>query len=97
MGKAVIILMLGAFILALAFQIYSFSKKNNFLEEEIFVLEKELRSLISSQEKFKADLEYFSNPENLEKEIKGRFNYRGSDEKLIIIVPSRPSSTEIVQ
>lgn len=41
----------------------------------------------------KADLEYLKIPENLEKELRSRFNYKKPGEKLIIIVPSRQATT----
>jgi len=33
------------------------------------------------------DIEYFSNPKNLAKELKSKFNYKNPGEKLIIVVP----------
>ena len=36
-----------------------------------------------------ADLIYFSESENLEKELRSRLNYKKSGEKLIIVVPPK--------
>ena len=40
-----------------------------------------------------ADLEYYARPENLEKELRSRFNYKKPGEKLIIIVPPKEATT----
>ena len=56
--------------------------------------EKQYQNILTQVEKARSDyrsieaeLEYYMKPANLEKELRARFNYRGSDEKLIIIVP----------
>ncbi|MDO8516200.1 MAG: hypothetical protein Q7S28_03050 [bacterium] len=36
------------------------------------------------------DYQYYSNPINLEKELRARFNYRSPGEKMIIVVPATP-------
>jgi len=38
-------------------------------------------------DRLKGDIEYLSDPHNLEKELRARFNYRSPNEKLIIVVP----------
>ena len=43
--------------------------------------------LESEQAKLGEDIEYYSDPHNLEKELRARFNYRSPEEKLIIVVP----------
>ena len=35
------------------------------------------------------DAAYFQNPQNLEKELRSRFNYKKQGEKLIIVVPPK--------
>jgi len=37
--------------------------------------------------RLRAEIDYFSIPENLEKKLKTEFNYRKPDEKMLIIVP----------
>ncbi len=50
-------------------------------------LRSKLQSVSEENEALRAEANYFSKMENLEKEIKKRFNYREKDEKLMIIVP----------
>lgn len=40
-----------------------------------------------------ADYDYYQNAANLEKELRGRFNYKLPDEQMIVIVPSAPSAS----
>lgn len=47
-------------------------------------LQGRLKLLIEDSENLKADLEYFSDPANIEKELRSRFNYKNPGEKLII-------------
>jgi len=44
-----------------------------------------------------ADLEYFSEDANLEKEIRSKFNYKSVGEKLIIVVPPKEENSNIPQ
>jgi hypothetical protein len=50
------------------------------LFELLFALNKENSSI-------KDDISYFTSPQNLEKELRGEFNYKKPGEKMIIIVP----------
>lgn len=50
-------------------------------------LRSKLGSVSEENNLLKAEAEYFSKPENMEKEIKKRFNYREKDEKMMIIIP----------
>ena len=35
------------------------------------------------------DIDYYSNPHNLEKELKSKFNYKSAGEKMLIVVPDQ--------
>ncbi len=39
------------------------------------------------------EAQYLSNPANLEKELRARFNYKKPGEQMIIIVPAGPNTT----
>ena len=47
----------------------------------------ELNRLEAETAKLTDDIEYYSDPHNLEKVLRAQFNYRAPDEKLIIVVP----------
>jgi len=61
--------------------------------EDVFVppTAEELRA---DNTRLQGDVEYLSDPHNLEKELRARFNYRSPNEKLIIVVPQEGEETE---
>lgn len=84
---------LSIFLVLLLVQSYSFFERGKDLEGEYEKFEAQLRGLEEDTQELHADYEYYVNPENLEKELRARFNYRSPDEKLIIIIPNRSSSS----
>lgn len=56
-------------------------------------LEDELANAKRERESLEADIGYYEHPENAEKALRERFNYRAPDEKVIIIVPASSSPT----
>lgn len=91
-GRIFIIAALGVFLILLGREIYTFYTRRNAAYEEYKTLTDKLDASQAENEKLKAELDYLSRPENLEKELRARFNYRQAGEKLIIIVP-RATST----
>lgn len=71
----------------LGWGIYQLSVQRFALEKRAGELKAQVDALKDSAEKTRAEIDYFSNQENLEKEAKSQFNFRKPDEKLIIIVP----------
>ncbi len=85
----IVLTVTGALVLAggrLYFSNRSMSASASALMDRLNALKIDSRNL-------KADLEYLKIPENLEKELRSRFNYKNPGEKLIIIVPSRQATT----
>ena len=75
-------------------QIYSFSGRERQARNDFLELQARLDKAKADNGKFQAELNYYLNPANLEKELRARFNYKSPDEKLIIIVPRSQSSTK---
>jgi hypothetical protein len=93
--KGVIIIILVVFLVFLASQIWYFYGETGAAERELDELKAGLDEARSDYEALKADYEFYLTPDNLEKELRARFNYRSPDEKLIIIVPPQaPSSAQ---
>lgn len=78
-------------IVILGMQIFSLRKGNISARSKYEESRQELFRARNDSEKLKADLNFFANPANLEKELRARFNYRKPDENLIIIVPESSS------
>lgn len=92
MRRASIIILVIVLVI-LGSQIFALRKTNVTARARYEEGRQELHRAKIDSEKLKADLNYFINPSNLEKELRARFNYRKPDENLIIIVPAS-SSTE---
>jgi len=75
---------------AVAYQVISFLVKEKRISGKFYEIQAELDKVTSEQEKLRAELKYLSNPDNLEKELRARFNLRSPDEKTLIIVPDGP-------
>jgi hypothetical protein len=86
-----------AFLAFLGVQIYSFSRRISAREAEYEAFAREQKNVEGNYNMLRAELDYFLRPENLEKELRARFNYRGAEEKMIIIVPGRDASAQTSQ
>jgi cell division protein FtsB len=73
-------------LLAFGYQIHSLDLNRRELEAQIIPLQKEYNVLLEDNNKLKQEIEYFSDPHNLEKELRAR-NYRKPGENLIIVTP----------
>ena len=82
---AIIILMI--LLIGVGVQAYLISRERNSLQEGLADLNSRIDSLKLENESLLAEIKYFSNPENLGKELKSKFNYRSGDEKMMIIIP----------
>ena len=80
-------------IVYLGVQTYNIQKQRIELGNEFNEVRAEEQELIQDQERLGGQVEYFSDPHNLEKELRARFNYRLPNEKLITVVPEKEDAT----
>ncbi|KKQ22373.1 MAG: hypothetical protein UT92_C0001G0058 [Candidatus Curtissbacteria bacterium GW2011_GWA1_40_24] len=85
--KTALAIILIIILLAVFIQFYFIFKERNQLKEKFRILVAKAQTLKEENEKIKSDIEYFSKPENLEKELRKNFNYKKPGEKMIIVVP----------
>lgn len=85
--KRVIAVMLIIVLAAVVYDFYQLYSYNGELQKTFSVLGSKLSQFKKDNSELQADLEYFSNPKNLEKELRSRFNYKKPGEKMIIVVP----------
>jgi len=90
----VIVLLLAA-ILGVGTQVRVFVSRKAEVVSQFETLQEKLRNVSGDQLKLKAELDYYLNPINFEKELRQRFNLRSPGERLIIIVPKTTSSPDI--
>jgi len=83
--KMAILVILVVILIAVGWQVFSLAKDNKKVKDEFKKLANQLESVKKENDTLKEELDYYSKPENLVKELRARFNYKISDEKLIII------------
>ena len=74
---------------AIAYQLYGLRQKASALQEEFSVVEKKAKALLSENVNLEADIKYYGEDRNLEKEVRSQLNYARAGEKLIIVVPKK--------
>jgi cell division protein FtsB len=82
--KIILIVGLLGFV---AWGILNFEIQNRQLQNKINNLKTSASVLEKENQSLKENIEYFSQPDNLMKELKSLFNYRQPGEKMMIIVP----------
>jgi len=87
-------IVLFALLGILGFQVYKVDSERTVLTDEFNKMNTQADSLATENDKLKQNIDYFSDPHNLEKELRSRFNYRLPWENMIIVVPKSESSTQ---
>ena len=75
------------FTAVLGNQLYAFRSKLTDAKKEYDAVAAKQTAAEVDNGRLKAELDYLSQPANLERELRSRFNYKNPDEKLIIMVP----------
>ncbi|MEK7478387.1 MAG: septum formation initiator family protein [Patescibacteria group bacterium] len=91
--KNIISILLIAVIIFLGWQFFNLYIKNVSLEKSSDELTAATALIKTENVNLASDINYFSNPENQEKELKSKTNYKKSGEKMIIIIPPATSTT----
>lgn len=87
MVKKIIYLAFVILFVAIAFRIYTADSDRRELKREMATLIDEVELIEEDNSRLDEKIDYFSEPRNLEKELRARFNYRLPFEKLIIVIP----------
>ncbi len=85
---------LGLFLLFVLGQIWTFSAKNREVQAQLSEMGAQLEKAKTDQRSIQGDFEYYSNPANMEKELRARFNFTLPGEKTIILVPGAATTTD---
>jgi peptidoglycan hydrolase CwlO-like protein len=89
------ILLVGALSLVIIFiclQAFGFWKEERDLGAQLADIQARFTKAQADNANLKQDLEYLSNPVNLEKELRSRFNYKIPGETMVVIVPNQSST-----
>jgi len=87
MTRPAIIIILCLVLIGVSAQVYLILKESNGLKKDLDDLNGRMEALVKENTNLKSNIEYFSYPENLEKELKSKFNYKEAGEKMMIVVP----------
>jgi cell division protein FtsB len=90
--KIAAIVVLSLLLIFLGVQIYSFVKQEHELGNDLSDLQTRLTTAQTNETNLQEQNDYLANPANLEKELRGRFNYKNPGETMVIIVPSQSST-----
>lgn len=85
--KLLLYIVFAIVVAGLSYQLYGAEIERREVLADLNETTDEMEELESVNKELKQDIEYLSNPHNLEKELRARFNYRAPNEDLIIIVP----------
>jgi cell division protein FtsL len=91
--KLALALVLSLFLALISYEVYQFTMRTEVAEGELRAAEARKIMAEKDYERLKADYDYYSQSANIEKELRARFNYRAPDEKMMIIIPRRTSSS----
>lgn len=69
-------------------------KEYRVLKAEMLETQEHLNLVQKENQQNEEDIRYFSVPENLEKNLREKFNYKRPEEKMIIVVPRDQQSAE---
>lgn len=92
--KNIINILLIIVIVFLGWQFFNLYIKNISLERSSNELTATISLIKTENKDLASDISYFSNPENQEKELKSKTNYKKSNEKMIIIIAPAASTTD---
>jgi cell division protein FtsB len=86
------IIVLSLVLIFVGVQVYSFVAQEGKLGSELADVQANLTKAQTEETSLQQEDQYLSNPINLEKEIRERFNYKKPGETMVIIVPSATST-----
>jgi len=91
------IVVLSLVLIFLCVNIWNFIGQEHALSKELTDVQTQFNKAQADQANLEEEDQYLSDPTNLEKELRARFNYKNPGEKMIIIVPlgSSTASTSV--
>lgn len=92
MARLWILSILFLFLILITVQIYAFWGKRDEERTRFEEAQAALEKAKQDQGRLARDFEFYLRPENLEQELRARFNYKAPDEKTIILVPGASSN-----
>ncbi len=77
----------GLMMVMIGYHLYGANMERKEVKANFDKLSSEFEALNKDNEKINEDIDYYSDPHNLEKALRASSNYRSPNEKLIIVAP----------
>ncbi len=91
--RIVLTVILVLLLLFLASQLWYFYKRGETARVELEAQQEKLEAVRREHETLSRDAEYYGNTANIEKELRGKFNYKAPGETMMVVVPDTATST----
>ena len=91
--KIASIVVLSLFLIVLGVQVYSFVAQEWQLGSQLADVQANLTKAQVQETNLQQEVQYLSDPANLEKELRARYNYKKPGETMVIIVPASGVNT----
>lgn len=85
MGKYITIAILVIVIAVVSIQTAGLFREGRDMGSQLRAAKEKMEALGRENEELRAQMDYFSHEENLEKELRSKFNYKKPEEKTLII------------
>jgi len=86
-GRIFIIVILVILVGLVGTNTFVMFKQSRQLNSDLAQASVRLEDLAQKNKSFESDISFYSDPQNLETELRSKFNYRKPSEKMIVIVP----------
>lgn len=86
MSKYFVIAILIILVIILSVQVFLVFKNERGLKSDLAQMQEKSDALAKENDDLQKQIDYYSRPENLEKELKSKFNYKNPGEQMMIIV-----------
>ncbi|HUC02069.1 MAG TPA: septum formation initiator family protein [Candidatus Paceibacterota bacterium] len=90
--KIAAVVVLSLFLVVIGVRVFSFVRQEWSLGSELADVQQNLTKAQTQETALQEENQYLSNPVNLEKELRARFNYKKPGETMVIIVPGATST-----
>ncbi|OGM92731.1 hypothetical protein A2333_01170 [Candidatus Wolfebacteria bacterium RIFOXYB2_FULL_49_7] len=87
MNKYITIAILAIIIVVVSVQAFGLFGEGRDMGDQLQASKEKMEMLSRENEELQAQIEYFSHKENLEKELRSKFNYKRPEESIMIITP----------
>lgn len=90
--RIAISLFLAFFLIFAGVEAWNFYERAQTAQADLETVQEELHKAKVDSDQISSDRDFYSNPANLEKDLRSRFNYRTQDEQMMVLVPTASST-----